>query len=202
MPFALSSSASFAWIAQGTGIAGSTTPDRCDRQEKVLPRSVAALNSTYDDVTPKRRGLMADLRIPVQRYTFVLEEMDDEALLYHEGLKKTIYLNETAAVIWKLCDGERTIQDIIDLLNQAYADSGDRVDADVAEAIASLAGGVPSACERQRRRSRARRPRPRRRPSSWRSLWIIRAATFSPRSSAKCASRASVGNPSSPKPTR
>jgi len=83
---------------------------------------------------------MADLRIPVQRYTFVLEEMDEEALLYHEGLKKTIYLNETAAVIWKLCDGERTIQNIIDLLNQAYADSGDHVNADVADAIASLAG--------------------------------------------------------------
>jgi len=141
MPFAL---ASRAQLLHGSPkvllYAGSTTPNRCDRQEKVLPRSVAALDSTYDNVTRKRRGLMADLRIPVQRHTFVLEEMDDEALLYHEGLKKTIYLNETAAVIWKLCDGERTIQNIIDLLNQAYADSGDRVDADVADAIASLAG--------------------------------------------------------------
>ena len=82
---------------------------------------------------------MADLRIPIQRYTFVLEEMDEESLLYHDGLKKTIYLNETATIIWKLCDGTRTIQDIIDLLNQAYADSGERVDADVAEGIAQLA---------------------------------------------------------------
>jgi hypothetical protein len=83
---------------------------------------------------------MVDLRIPVPRQTFVLEEMDEEALLYHEGLKKTIYLNETATVIWKLCDGTRTIQDIIDLLNQAYADSGDRVDTDVTEAVSRLAG--------------------------------------------------------------
>src|SRR5439155_16948428 len=115
-------------------------PDRRDRREKVLPRSAAALESPDEFVVLERRGLMADLRIPVQRHTFVLEEMDEEALLYHEGLKKTIYLNETATVIWKLCDGMRTVQEIIDLLNQAYADSGDRVDADVAEAVARLAG--------------------------------------------------------------
>jgi Coenzyme PQQ synthesis protein D (PqqD) len=82
---------------------------------------------------------MPDRRVPVQRYTFIFEEMDEESLLYHEGLKKTIYLNETATIIWKLCDSTRTVQDIIDLLNQGYADSGESLDADVTDAIATLA---------------------------------------------------------------
>ena len=82
---------------------------------------------------------MTDLRIPIQRYTFVFEEMDEEGLLYHEGMKKTIYLNETATIIWKLCDGTRTVTEIIDLLNQVYADSEEKVDADVNSALAQLA---------------------------------------------------------------
>src|SRR5262245_48426422 len=82
---------------------------------------------------------MTDLRVPIPRHTFVFEEMDEESLLYHEGMKKTIYLNETATIIWKLCDGSRSVTEIIDLLNQVYADSGENVDADVADAIAELA---------------------------------------------------------------
>ena len=82
---------------------------------------------------------MPDRRVPVQRSTFIFEEMDDESLLYHEGMKKTIYLNESATIIWKLCDSTRSVQDIIDILNDAYADSGERVDDDVTEAVASLA---------------------------------------------------------------
>ena len=85
------------------------------------------------------RDKMSDERIPIQRYLFAFEEMDDEGLLYHEGLKKTIYLNETATIIWKLCDGTRTVKEIIDLLNQVYADTGETVDADVTSAIAALA---------------------------------------------------------------
>ena len=55
-------------------------------------------------------------RIPDYR----LEEIDGELLLYHPDRTKIIYCNPSASLIWQLCDGQRTAQDIIDLLNTAY----------------------------------------------------------------------------------
>ena len=55
-------------------------------------------------------------RIPDYR----LEEIDGELLLYHPDRTKIIYCNPSASLIWQLCDGQRTAQDIIDLLYTAY----------------------------------------------------------------------------------
>jgi hypothetical protein len=46
-----------------------------------------------------------------------------------------IYLNETATVIWKLCDGTRSVKEIIDLLVEAFPDAASDVRADVKETI-------------------------------------------------------------------
>jgi hypothetical protein len=51
---------------------------------------------------------------------------------------KAIHLNETATVIWKLCDGSRTVQEIIDLLKKEYPGSELAVATDVREAIELL----------------------------------------------------------------
>ena len=83
---------------------------------------------------------MADeSRVPVQRFGFQLEEMEDESLLYHDKMKKSIYLNVSATVIWKLCDGTRSIKEIIALLNGAYAESGVDVAGDVEATVEKLA---------------------------------------------------------------
>ena len=76
--------------------------------------------------------------IPIPRKGFQLEEMEGETLLYRHSVKKLIYLSESAAVVWKLCDGERTAQEIIGLLADAYPESRDAVAADVADALDSL----------------------------------------------------------------
>ena len=49
-----------------------------------------------------------------------LEEMDGELLLHHPGSTKTLYLNETASLIWQLCDGQRTTEEIAALLQDAF----------------------------------------------------------------------------------
>jgi Coenzyme PQQ synthesis protein D (PqqD) len=61
-----------------------------------------------------------------ERYT--VEWMDNE--------KMAIYLNETATVIWKLCDGTRTVN--IDLLVEAFPDAASDVRADVRDTIDEL----------------------------------------------------------------
>jgi len=81
---------------------------------------------------------MTPQTIPRQAFGFFVEEMESENLLYRLGAHKAIHLNDSATLIWKLCDGSRTVQDIIDLLKKEYPDSEAAVDGDVREAIALL----------------------------------------------------------------
>ena len=76
--------------------------------------------------------------IPKQAFGFFIEEMDGEQLLYRLGAHKAIHLNDTASVIWKLCDGSRTVQEIIDLLKGQYPSAESAVETDVEEAIELL----------------------------------------------------------------
>jgi pyrroloquinoline quinone biosynthesis protein D len=76
--------------------------------------------------------------VPTRRLDIVLEEMDGEALLYRHATRKTVYLNESAAVVWKLCDGHRSVQQIIDVLADAYPDARSHVAADVWYAVNNL----------------------------------------------------------------
>jgi coenzyme PQQ synthesis protein D (PqqD) len=79
--------------------------------------------------------------IPNQHHDFQIEQIDGETLLYQHQLKRVIYLNETAALVWHLCDGRRSVTDIIELLVDSYPDTEDAVRADVIEAIDSLVLG-------------------------------------------------------------
>lgn len=76
--------------------------------------------------------------IPIPRQGFVLEELDGETLLYRHSLKKLIYLNQSAAAVWKLCDGKRSGREIARLLADAYPEAGNIVAADVRDALESL----------------------------------------------------------------
>jgi len=60
--------------------------------------------------------------IPKSNDAFQIEDIDGEKLLYCAGIEEVIYLNEAACLVWGLCDGERSKQDIIDLLSESYPD--------------------------------------------------------------------------------
>jgi len=76
--------------------------------------------------------------IPAQRKGFRFQEMEDEGLIFNETTKRTIYLNDSATVIWKLCDGQRSVRAIAELLKQAYGDVEEDFETDVRETIESL----------------------------------------------------------------
>jgi len=76
--------------------------------------------------------------IPTPCRDFTIEHLEGETILYRHSLKKMIYLNESAAVVWTLCDGRRTVADIVDLLVKNYPGVADTVAADVKEVIADL----------------------------------------------------------------
>ncbi|MGE0703719.1 MAG: PqqD family protein [Vicinamibacterales bacterium] len=77
-------------------------------------------------------------RIPSRVEHFSLERLDNEILLYHPGLTKAIHLNETAALVWELCDGQRSIAEIGTLLGEAFPEQADEVRNDVAAVVDRL----------------------------------------------------------------
>lgn len=72
---------------------------------------------------------------PKHKQGFHLEAMDGELLLYHLGETKILYLNDTASLIWYLCDGHQTVKQIVSLLQKAYPDSADTMVADVEDTL-------------------------------------------------------------------
>ena len=74
----------------------------------------------------------------IQNPDFVIEDMEGELLLYRPGTHKAIFLNETAAVVWKLCDGTRTVNEIALLLGRSFPESATGISADVQQAVEML----------------------------------------------------------------
>jgi hypothetical protein len=77
-------------------------------------------------------------QIPTHQDGVHFEEMAGESLLFNEATKKTIYLNQAASAIWKLCDGIRSVDELVQLLERAYSDPAHDFAADVHAALASL----------------------------------------------------------------
>ena len=63
-----------------------------------------------------------------------LESIDDELLLFHPGSNKIICCNPSASLVWQLCDGRRTTQEIVTLLQASYPEAQETIAVEV-EAI-------------------------------------------------------------------
>jgi hypothetical protein len=76
-----------------------------------------------------KREWVGDVRMKEKRIEknpdIFVEEMDTEILLYQPNSNKAIHHNETAALVWKLCDGTRTVQDLIDVVSESFPDEND-----------------------------------------------------------------------------
>jgi pyrroloquinoline quinone biosynthesis protein D len=81
---------------------------------------------------------MIDL-VPTRAEGVESEVIDGEMIFYRPQTTSAIYLNSTAAVIWGLCDGKRSIRQITDLLGDSYPDAGDLTE-EVLNAIGELRG--------------------------------------------------------------
>jgi len=59
---------------------------------------------------------MKNSQFPVARKNgLVVQEMPDEVLVYDLDTNKAHCLNQTAALVWKSCDGKNTVSDITNL---------------------------------------------------------------------------------------
>ncbi len=56
----------------------------------------------------------------IKRENLIVHEMDDEILLYDPQIDRTHRLNPTAAMIWRLCDGSKTPEEMARSLMEHY----------------------------------------------------------------------------------
>jgi hypothetical protein len=68
---------------------------------------------------------------PRRKTDYRLELLDGEMVLYHPSETKILYFNQTASLIWQLCDGERTAAEIVRLLSESYPESAGEIASDV-----------------------------------------------------------------------
>jgi hypothetical protein len=74
---------------------------------------------------------------PKQAFGFFLEDMDGESVIYRLGAHKAIHLNGTAAVIWKLCDGSRSVKELVEFFKVEYPNESD-IPSDVEDIVEGL----------------------------------------------------------------
>jgi hypothetical protein len=58
---------------------------------------------------------------PKKREDLAIQEVGNEFMLYDETNEKIHVLNHTAYLIWKLCDGNHTINDIENEISKNYS---------------------------------------------------------------------------------
>lgn len=77
--------------------------------------------------------------VPVRRADCRVELLDEEMLVYKPGDTKAIFFNQTASLVWHLCDGQHSVAQIVALLADAYPDAEDTIADDVQGALDRLA---------------------------------------------------------------
>lgn len=68
----------------------------------------------------------------------LLEDMDGELLLYNPSNSTTLHLNGPSAVVWQLCTGENSVQEMIEALQEAYPEQAEQIGPDVVAVIKDL----------------------------------------------------------------
>jgi hypothetical protein len=82
--------------------------------------------------------LTSALLRPKRRDDALLARLDDETLIYHPEWMTGFALNESAFSIWQLCDGERTVAQIVALLQDAYPEAAATIPGEVEASLRSL----------------------------------------------------------------
>ena len=83
-------------------------------------------------------SLNFQIKPPKKCEGFLVEELDGEVVLLHPAKNIIIHSNETAALIWQMCDGINTVEDIVNILSGAYPESKNEIAKDVPETIQKL----------------------------------------------------------------
>lgn len=65
-------------------------------------------------------------------------EVGGQVALFHPGRQAAAVLNDTASDLWRLSDGAHSLDEVVDLLADAYGTTADAIRPDVLDAVESL----------------------------------------------------------------
>ncbi len=68
----------------------------------------------------------------------LLDDMGGEILLYYPVTAEAIQLNESSLIVWQMCNGTRTVEEIIDAVGELYPGQVKQIAEDVNFVIGSL----------------------------------------------------------------
>lgn len=101
----------------------------------------APLLSASAPETDPWREIMLSNRCPHQAAGYQLAEAEGSQAglrVSHPARRRALQLNPAAAVIWGLCDGQRTVAEMAGLLSEAYPGQAAAMDDDVLQALLAL----------------------------------------------------------------
>ena len=78
---------------------------------------------------------MLEKKIPIINEDYKIEQFDNEVILYTISGTKVISLNETAYLVYQLCNGKMTIGEMIDMLIDAYPEQKEEIRDHIKSAI-------------------------------------------------------------------
>ena len=81
---------------------------------------------------------MLEKKIPVINKDYSSEKFDNEVILYTISGTKVIALNETAHMVYQLCNGELTVGEMVKMLIDAYPEKEEAIRADTISAIETM----------------------------------------------------------------
>ena len=73
-----------------------------------------------------------------QSEDYFMENIEEEWLLYKPTSRTAIYLDQTASIIWQLCDGSRSAVDVAQEISSHYPDDEETVAKDVLDTVEML----------------------------------------------------------------
>lgn len=77
--------------------------------------------------------------LPVRRDEASAVQLDDNVALYDEVGQLLILLNVSAAVVWELCDGSTTVDEMVRQLAAAHPDDVGVIGEDIRQTVRKLA---------------------------------------------------------------
>ena len=90
-------------------------------------------------IAPPWTSRRTDIVVPARRDDVVVEELDNELILFDSKGGHAFHLNPTALAVWKHCDGRSTTRQIAEAFTTAYDVDFDRALDDVEQIVVFLA---------------------------------------------------------------
>ena len=74
----------------------------------------------------------------VRNPVFVLEQLENDFQIRRNSDDMAVFVNQSAAILWELCDGQRSLGEVKKLLKDAYPEAKSEIEEDINQSVSLL----------------------------------------------------------------